>query len=221
MNTTDSAVRITHKPTGRGGVDAGREVAAAEPRQGHARAARAPARARAGRAAGRAGGRPQGAGGHRRALGEDPHLQLPPGPRDRPPREAHEEQPHARPGRRARRVHRGARGRREAPAAGSGRARHGCGSRADDRARGARCRGARPHRGGLRHPAARRRGAAVADALGVGSRDAVSDPDPSSTRRPRRGSSERVRRRARREPVAYILGRKGFRHIELAVDRAC
>ena len=27
-----------------------------------------------------------------------------------------------------------------------------------------------------------------------------------------------VRRRVRREPVAYILGRKGFRHIDLAVD---
>jgi release factor glutamine methyltransferase len=30
---------------------------------------------------------------------------------------------------------------------------------------------------------------------------------------------EIVRRRLRREPVAYILGRRGFRHIELAVDR--
>jgi release factor glutamine methyltransferase len=30
---------------------------------------------------------------------------------------------------------------------------------------------------------------------------------------------EMVRRRLRREPVAYVLGRKGFRHIELAVDR--
>lgn len=30
---------------------------------------------------------------------------------------------------------------------------------------------------------------------------------------------EMVRRRLRREPVAYILGRKGFRHLELAVDR--
>jgi release factor glutamine methyltransferase len=30
---------------------------------------------------------------------------------------------------------------------------------------------------------------------------------------------ELVRRRLRREPVAYILGRKGFRHLELAVDR--
>ncbi|HSS04848.1 MAG TPA: peptide chain release factor N(5)-glutamine methyltransferase [Solirubrobacterales bacterium] len=30
---------------------------------------------------------------------------------------------------------------------------------------------------------------------------------------------EMVRRRLRREPVAYILGRKGFRHLELQVDR--
>jgi len=30
---------------------------------------------------------------------------------------------------------------------------------------------------------------------------------------------EMVRRRLRREPVAYILGRKGFRHLELTVDR--
>ncbi|HEX6753566.1 MAG TPA: peptide chain release factor N(5)-glutamine methyltransferase [Solirubrobacterales bacterium] len=29
---------------------------------------------------------------------------------------------------------------------------------------------------------------------------------------------EMVRRRLRREPVAYILGRRGFRHVELAVD---
>jgi release factor glutamine methyltransferase len=31
--------------------------------------------------------------------------------------------------------------------------------------------------------------------------------------------AEMVRRRLRREPVAYILGRKGFRHLELTVDR--
>lgn len=30
---------------------------------------------------------------------------------------------------------------------------------------------------------------------------------------------EMVRRRLRREPVAYILGRKGFRHLEIRVDR--
>lgn len=34
-----------------------------------------------------------------------------------------------------------------------------------------------------------------------------------------RAFGEMVRRRLRREPVAYILGRKGFRDIELAVDR--
>jgi release factor glutamine methyltransferase len=34
-----------------------------------------------------------------------------------------------------------------------------------------------------------------------------------------RAFGEMVRRRLRREPVAYILGRKGFRHLELEVDR--
>ncbi len=34
-----------------------------------------------------------------------------------------------------------------------------------------------------------------------------------------RAFGDLVRRRLRREPVAYILGSKGFRHIELAVDR--
>ena len=57
VNTTDSAVRITHKPTGHRGLDAGREVAAAEPRAGDEGAARAAATRRARRAAGRAGRR--------------------------------------------------------------------------------------------------------------------------------------------------------------------
>lgn len=39
--------------------------------------------------------------------------------------------------------------------------------------------------------------------------------DPAAARR----FGEMLRRRLRREPVAYILGRKGFRKIELAVDR--
>ena len=45
VNTTDSAVRITHKPTRHRRLDAGREEPAAEPREGDARAARAPVRA--------------------------------------------------------------------------------------------------------------------------------------------------------------------------------
>jgi release factor glutamine methyltransferase len=39
--------------------------------------------------------------------------------------------------------------------------------------------------------------------------------EPAAARR----FGEMVRRRTRREPVAYILGRKGFRRLELAVDR--
>ena len=46
VNTTDSAVRITHAAERDRRLDAGREVAAPEPRQGDAGAARAPARAR-------------------------------------------------------------------------------------------------------------------------------------------------------------------------------
>ena len=55
----------------------------------------------------------------------------------------------------------------------------------------------------------------LADALGVDrtalyTRDVDAEPA---------GFAERVRRRAAREPVAYITGRRGFRRIELAVDR--
>lgn len=47
----------------------------------------------------------------------------------------------------------------------------------------------------------------------------VADPDLGLEPAGGRLFGEMVRRRLRREPVAYILGRKGFRRIELAVDR--
>jgi len=45
--------------------------------------------------------------------------------------------------------------------------------------------------------------------------DPAAEVPPAAGRR----FGELVRRRLRREPVAYILGRKGFRNLELAVDR--
>ncbi len=47
----------------------------------------------------------------------------------------------------------------------------------------------------------------------------IADPDAEVPAAAARAFGESVRRRLRREPVAYILGRKGFRGIELAVDR--
>jgi release factor glutamine methyltransferase len=46
----------------------------------------------------------------------------------------------------------------------------------------------------------------------------VADPEAEIPPAAARRFGEMVRRRLRREPVAYILGRKGFRHLELAVD---
>ena len=58
----------------------------------------------------------------------------------------------------------------------------------------------------------------VADALGVDRGALVSDPSRPVPPPAARMIAERVRRRARREPVAYLLGVRGFRRIELAVD---
>jgi release factor glutamine methyltransferase len=58
----------------------------------------------------------------------------------------------------------------------------------------------------------------IADALQVDRAKLLSDPSLAIPPASARVIAERVRRRVEREPVAYILGRKGFRHIELAVD---
>jgi release factor glutamine methyltransferase len=58
----------------------------------------------------------------------------------------------------------------------------------------------------------------VADALGVERSDLVIDPSLPIAPASARLIGERVRRRVAREPVAYILGFKGFRRLEVRVD---
>lgn len=59
----------------------------------------------------------------------------------------------------------------------------------------------------------------IADAMGVDRGALVADPEQPIVPAAARLVGERIRRRVQREPVAYILGRKGFRFVELAVDR--
>ncbi len=58
----------------------------------------------------------------------------------------------------------------------------------------------------------------LAHVLDVGRARLVMEPDVSLEPAQARAFRTLVLRRREREPVAYILGRKGFRHIELAVD---
>lgn len=59
----------------------------------------------------------------------------------------------------------------------------------------------------------------LAGLAGTGRAELVARPDTELDSAVSRAFSEAVRRRLRHEPVAYILGRKGFRYIELEVDR--
>jgi release factor glutamine methyltransferase len=58
----------------------------------------------------------------------------------------------------------------------------------------------------------------LAEAMGWERARLAAEPEAGVLPAAARLFGEMVRRRLRREPVAYILGRKGFRHIELAVD---
>ena len=58
----------------------------------------------------------------------------------------------------------------------------------------------------------------LAEASGIGRAALVASPDTALDPVSGRAFAELVRRRLRREPIAYILGRRGFRHLELAVD---
>ena len=54
--------------------------------------------------------------------------------------------------------------------------------------------------------------------MGVSRADVIADPARPVPPPAARVIGERVRRRVAREPVAYIIGRQAFRHIEVAVD---
>jgi release factor glutamine methyltransferase len=58
----------------------------------------------------------------------------------------------------------------------------------------------------------------LAEATGWGRARLAAEPDAGVPADAGRRFGEMVRRRLRREPVAYILGHKGFRHLDLAVD---
>jgi release factor glutamine methyltransferase len=59
----------------------------------------------------------------------------------------------------------------------------------------------------------------LAHVLGVDRAALITQPERGLTPAQARAFMDAARRRREREPVAYITGRKGFRHIELAVDR--
>lgn len=59
----------------------------------------------------------------------------------------------------------------------------------------------------------------LAEATGWERANLAANPEAEIPPPAARRFGEMVRRRLRREPVAYIVGRKGFRHIELTVDR--
>jgi release factor glutamine methyltransferase len=58
----------------------------------------------------------------------------------------------------------------------------------------------------------------LAAATGLDRTRLAAEPDAGVAPEAARRAGEMVRRRSRREPVAYILGHKGFRRIDLAVD---
>ncbi|MET0751614.1 MAG: protein-(glutamine-N5) methyltransferase, release factor-specific, partial [Solirubrobacterales bacterium] len=59
----------------------------------------------------------------------------------------------------------------------------------------------------------------LAEATGADRARLAATPEAGVTAVDARAFGTMVRRRVRREPLAYIVGRKGFRGIELAVDR--
>src|SRR5262249_14069148 len=154
----------------------------------------------------------------RRALREDPHLQLPPGPGHGPPRQADRERGGEGSGRGPGRVHGRAFSRGEAPPPRG--ADRGDGLTAQPSAVRDALEAAVDAIAAAGSDSARLDAELLlAEATGWDRAELATDPDRRLPVGASREFALMVRRRVRREPVAYILGRQGFRRLELGGGR--